>query len=46
MTETVSHIALKKISEDYFSVLPNIKISIDERQCLVIEAPLLYAEKL
>lgn len=46
MTETVSHIALKKISEDYFSVLPNIKIGIDERQCLVIEAPLLYAEKI
>src|SRR5574343_1047909 len=46
ITETVSHIALKKISEDYFSVLPNIKIGVDERQCLVIEAPLLYAEKI
>ena len=39
MTETASHIALRKVSEDlampYFT-LPGIKISTDDRQCLVI----------
>ncbi|WP_452224671.1 AMP-binding protein [Lacinutrix chionoecetis] len=42
MTETVSHIAVKvlKHSENnYFRTLPNISISQDERQCLVIHAP-------
>jgi O-succinylbenzoic acid--CoA ligase len=43
MTETVSHIALKKINganiSEYFTILNGIKISADERGCLVIEAP-------
>jgi o-succinylbenzoate---CoA ligase len=39
MTETITHIALKKIGEKSFSVLPNIKISQDARNCLVIDAP-------
>ena len=39
MTETVSHIALRKVGEKYYSVLPNITISVDERNCLVIDAP-------
>ncbi len=38
MTETVSHIALRKIAEPYFKTLPGISISADERSCLVIEA--------
>ncbi len=41
MTETISHIALKKISkskEDYFTILPNIFIANDNRNCLVISA--------
>jgi O-succinylbenzoic acid--CoA ligase len=38
MTETITHIAAKKIGEDAFSVLPNVKVSIDDRQCLVIDA--------
>jgi O-succinylbenzoic acid--CoA ligase len=38
MTETITHIAAKKIGEDVFSILPNIKISQDERNCLVIDA--------
>lgn len=45
MAETCSHIALKKINgknpETEFSVLPGVKISIDERDCLVIEVPYL-----
>ncbi|MFV5693768.1 AMP-binding protein [Flavobacterium sp. LT1R49] len=39
MTETITHIAAKKIGEKAFSVLPNIKISQDDRNCLVINAP-------
>lgn len=38
MTETITHIAAKKIGENAFSVLPNIKISQDDRNCLVIDA--------
>ncbi len=44
MTETFSHIALKRISpnqETVFRVLPTIKINTDERDCLVIKAPFL-----
>ncbi len=38
MTETITHIAAKKIGEETFSILPNIKISQDDRNCLVIDA--------
>ncbi|GGG45298.1 AMP-binding protein [Bizionia arctica] len=50
MTETVTHIAVKKINNftnshsnpiesSYYETLPNIKISQDKRTCLVIDAP-------
>ena len=39
MTETITHIAVKKISNNYFSVLPNVTISTDDRNCLVIDVP-------
>lgn len=39
MTETITHIAAKKIGEKYFTILPNIKIYKDDRNCLVIDAP-------
>ena len=38
MTETITHIAAKRVGESAFSVLPNVKITIDDRQCLVIDA--------
>lgn len=38
MTETITHIAAKKIGAEAFSVLPNVSVSIDERECLVINA--------
>ena len=47
MTETITHIAVKKlnnfshnddISSYNYQILPNIKISIDKRSCLVIDA--------
>jgi O-succinylbenzoic acid--CoA ligase len=43
MTETITHIAAKKIGEKSFSVLPNVTIAIDERGCLVIAAPRISA---
>ena len=39
MTETVTHIAAKKIGEKAFSILPNIQISQNDKNCLVIDAP-------
>ena len=46
MTETVSHIAAKKIGESVFTVLPNVTIATDERNCLVINAPSISDEKI
>jgi O-succinylbenzoic acid--CoA ligase len=45
MTETITHIAAKKIGEAYFNVLEHVSISIDERNCLVIDAPSISEEK-
>ena len=44
MTETITHIAAKKIGENAFSTLPNITISQNEQNCLVIDAPRISAE--
>ena len=45
MTETCSHIALKKINgqeiNNYFETLNRVKIQLDERKCLIIKAPFL-----
>ena len=38
MTETITHIAAKRVGETAFTVLPNVKITTDDRQCLVIDA--------
>jgi O-succinylbenzoic acid--CoA ligase len=50
MTETLSHIAIKplngKLKSDYYKVLEGIKISQDQRGCLVINAPKLTDEKI
>ena len=51
MTETVTHIALKKLNNigkshnHYYKTLPSVTISKDERDCLVIDAPSLSNEK-
>lgn len=39
MTETITHIAAKKVGEKAFTVLPNVTLSYDENNCLVIHAP-------
>lgn len=45
MTETVSHIAIKRLNSQvknaYYEILPDITIFKDDRDCLVIKAPLL-----
>lgn len=49
MSETLSHIALKHIypiAEDYFTVLKDVEIALDERGCLVISAPKLNPQLL
>ncbi len=49
MTETISHIAVKKLNHNSsnsigFMTLPNINISKNDKNCLVIEAPKLSSE--
>lgn len=50
MTETSTHIALRKLNgssaDKYYRVLPNVKISLDERLCLVIDADHLSEKQL
>ncbi|MFD2823744.1 AMP-binding protein [Lacinutrix iliipiscaria] len=53
MTETITHIAVKKLnhlnvtdSEFFFQTLPNIKITQDSRNCLVIDAKNLSDNKI
>ncbi|WP_445732258.1 AMP-binding protein [Mariniflexile sp.] len=55
MTETVSHIAVKKLNNfdgsdentrSHFKTLPDITVSSDQRNCLVIDAPHLLDEKI
>ncbi len=38
MTETITHIAAKRIGSEAFRVLPNVLVSADDRECLVIDA--------
>ncbi|MDR7371382.1 AMP-binding protein [Flavobacterium aquidurense] len=44
MTETITHIAAKKLGEKVFTVLPNVKIATDDRGCLVITVPAISEE--
>ena len=46
MTETLSHIALRPISEDYYSPLPGITLEHDANNCLIIHAPALCTDTL
>jgi o-succinylbenzoate---CoA ligase len=50
MTETVSHIALKRLNgkeqSPYYQVLPNTQIGQDERNCLTIVSPVTCFEKI
>ncbi|KOS04922.1 O-succinylbenzoic acid--CoA ligase [Flavobacterium akiainvivens] len=39
MTETVTHIAAKKVGQPAFETLPGVTVEADDRNCLVINAP-------
>jgi len=41
MTETCSHVALRKLGEEEFKALPGFEFSTDERGCLVITSSIL-----
>lgn len=45
-TETLTHIAARKIGQETFRLLPDISISLDHRDCLVIDAPRISDEKI
>lgn len=44
MTETITHIAVKKLGEEAFTVLPHVSITTDARGCLLITAPQITTE--
>ena len=46
MTETITHIAARNISDSYFSVLPHVTISKDKRNCLIIDTPRISASSI
>ena len=39
MTETITHIALKEISDEFFTTLKGVAVRKDDRDCLVIQTP-------
>lgn len=48
MTETTSHIALKRLNkqpEQYFKTLPGVVIATDKRNCLIINGPMTNNEQ-
>lgn len=38
MTETCSHVALRRVGEARFTALPGVEFGVDERGCLVVES--------
>lgn len=46
MTETLSHIALRKIGEKHYFALPDVSFSVNEHDCLQVHVPYLYKEAL
>lgn len=47
MTETLTHVAVKPVSKgsDHFEALPGVTISTDDRDCLVIQSPNIFDDK-
>jgi len=39
MTETCTHVAIRKIGEDNFKALENVVLSVDKNNCLIINSP-------
>ena len=50
MTETLSHIALRRLSgpeaSDWYTPFPSVKVSVNDEGCLVIDAPEVCSERL
>jgi len=46
MTETITHIAVKKLGQKNYTCLPNVSIGTDERNCLVINLPYLSSKEI
>jgi O-succinylbenzoic acid--CoA ligase len=46
MTETITHIAAKKVGTEAFTTLPNVTVSVNEHQCLEILAKNIGSEKI
>ncbi len=46
MTETITHMAARKVGNPYFEVLPHARIQTDDRGCLVIDIPSISATRL
>ena len=46
MTETITHIAAKKVGVEAFTTLPNVTVSVNEHQCLEIVAKNIGNEKI
>ena len=50
MTETLSHIALRRLSgpdaSDWYTPFPSVQVSLNDEDCLVIDAPEVCAERL
>jgi O-succinylbenzoic acid--CoA ligase len=44
MTETITHVAIRKIGQTTFKALPKVSFKKDDRGCLVIDAPLISDE--
>ncbi len=49
MTETITHVAVRRINglarSNIFTAIPNVKFSLDKRECLVIDAPSIANKK-
>ncbi|PZX93085.1 O-succinylbenzoic acid--CoA ligase [Flavobacterium aquariorum] len=46
MTETITHIAAKKVGVEAFTTLPHVTVSVNENQCLEIVAKNIGSEKI
>lgn len=46
MTETITHIAAKKVGADAFTTLPHVTVSVNENECLEILAKNIRSEKI
>ena len=50
MTETLSHIALRRLNgpeaSDWYTPFPSVKVSLNDEDCLVIDAPLVCPSRL